>query len=135
MLSGMLSGTRRYTFRYLGPDTGVHIITRAKGVHMMKGHIYSEAMYLKGSAGVNTVLAFLHEGHATQYISLRGGKGGVEETNAVKLIDLQGHCDKLRMPLAVFLNGYCELDGEGAMTAEVYYYINREPKVPSIFLR
>lgn len=42
----------------------------------------------------------------------------------VSLIDLQGHCDNIAMPLTVVLNSYCDIDTR-VENREVYFYEGR----------
>lgn len=136
------AGVRKYAFRYLGPDTKVHVLRKGVDpVHSIhKVHIYSEPLRVREKRDVeNTVIAFLQQEHAREYMSLLvprlNGKGGAAglAMYAIGLIDLQGHCDKMRMPLGVVIDGYCDI-GDKSETLEIYYYKNREPSSPTIFL-
>ena len=119
----MVPQTRKmYTFRYLSPDVKVYLINKripGELKSLQRSHIYSEVY----SDNRNAVLAYtIKDMCVMKAEDMKISNIYVAEIN---LLDLEGICNSLNMPLNVILKEYCDVD-EKIEYKEIFFYDNKK---------
>ena len=114
-----------YTFRYLSPDAKVYLINKSISgdkKSLQRSHIYSE---LFGER--NAVIAYADKDMCERKVNelLAPLNSGSIYAEKVTLLDLEGHCNVLNMPLNVVLDEYCDFEEE-VECREVFFYDNKK---------
>ncbi len=112
-----------YTFKYLSPNENVYVIKKRAihGAH--RGFYYSEP-YKRGDVR-NVVLAYKDKTmiHSRMKEIMNDMEVDIY-VDKVQLIDLEGYCAELQMPLNVVLNEYCDVS-DRKIYKEIFYFENK----------
>lgn len=124
---------KTFTFRYIPQNSKVHIITKtippkittSEGI--FRTHIYSAPFMGADDMIRNAVVAYqcgyISRSQVDIILSDNQDIKDIEHKE-IPLMDLQGYCDSISMPLIVVLNAFCELNGKHEVQ-EVYFYEGR----------
>jgi len=105
-----------YTFKYLNPNEMVYVIRGNKR------SLYSEPYTNRGNVR-NAVIAYKDSMICHSKIKELSIKAIAIEK--VQLIDLEGTCAELQMPLNVVLNEYCDITDRREYK-EIFFFENKE---------
>jgi hypothetical protein len=112
-----------YAFKYLNPNEMVYVIKRRNSTFPYKHPLYSEP-YNKGDIR-NAIIAY--KDHSLCASKTKEIKASLDDIyiEKIALIDLEGNCAELQMPLNVVLNEYCDLSDRKEYK-EIFYFENKE---------
>lgn len=108
-----------YTFRYLNPNEMVYVIRSTT----TRRSLYSEPYNNRVGNIRNAVVAY-KDSVVCNYIMKEMVLKDVY-MEKVQLIDLEGTCAELRMPLNVVLNEFCDIN-EKREYKEIFFFENKE---------
>ena len=106
----------KYTFKYLNPNEMVYVIRRCK-------HTFYSEPYNNNRGNVrNAVVAYKDSVICDRKMKDIVGGAYIEK---VQLIDLEGTCAELQMPLNVVLNEFCDINDRFEYK-EIFFFENKE---------
>lgn len=135
---------KEYVYRYIDTNKPVYVIKRIKSNNIpnYKYEIYSEPYYSKERKELrNAIIAYtnkdmcyqkvntlkLYNSHYSPKYSLYNNNEYVKVFKE-ELIDLEGYCLNISMPLNVIINEYCILD-EKKEYNEIFFYDSDKDKM------
>ncbi len=112
---------KEYIYRYLDNNRPVYVIKRAcKDIG--KPQIYSEPYYSKERREArNAIVAYVDKELCYQKLFILQNTDTSLYIKQYELIDLEGKCLSLAMPLNVVINEYCDIE-EKKEYSEIFYY-------------
>lgn len=110
-----------YTFKYLNPNEMVYVIKRRA---ITKHSLYSEPYNNNRGNIRNAVIAYKDILICTNKMK-EIGVGAATYVEKVQLIDLEGTCAELQMPLNVVLNEFCDIN-DRLEYKEIFFFENKE---------
>jgi len=109
--------TRSYTFKYIKPSSQVYVISQIKPPMTHPSNLRN-SIYTEQYLDTNAVVAFVDYNHCY-------GKSlninAQTYVHATSVLDLQGICGILKLPMNVILHAYCDVEDK-VEHMEIYFY-------------
>lgn len=120
---------KKFTYRYIPQNSKVYAISKVispKQTAIFRSQVYTEPYMGSDCMARNAVLAYQNESMCAMKLRMLMYENDIEDIEffELPLIDLQGYCDYIAMPLTVVVNTHCERETRDEC-CEVYFYEGR----------